>query len=250
MRSCMFCEGRAHTKEHAWPEWLIKLIDQPGMYEVQAERGKTELDGWTQVRPELTVKWVCGSCNNGWMSGLEGRTRPIVQQMLGLAPMELPVDDQRTLGIWGVKTAMVFEALRRDRGWFYTQDERDLFRRELRPPPRTAVWVASAAAVNGAYCAAADASECSDENPDAVRAYITTMAFGPLALQVITLRVPPHIPAHVAVTTDVQPGQWSECTRQVWPVSAGPLGWPPSTALNGEIGVEALGRRFKVGDGE
>ncbi len=250
MRLCMFCQGRAHTKEHAFPEWLIKLIDQPGMYEVQAERGKTELEGWMQVRPELTVKWVCGPCNNGWMSALEGRTRPLVESMFNPAPMQLSVGEQGALGVWGVKTAMVFEALRSDREWFYTQDERDLVRRELRLPPRTAVWLASAAAVNGAYCAAADASESFQEDPAAVRAYITTMAFGSLAFQVVTLRVPPYVPSHVAVTADVQAGRWSECTRQVWPPAAERIQWPPSMALNGESGVDALAQRFKVGSGE
>ena len=250
MRSCMFCGGRAHTKEHAWPEWLINLIDQPGKYAVHAMRGINELPGWVQVRPELTIKWVCGSCNHGWMSSLEGRTKPIVDRMLGLTKLPLSKEDQRTLGVWAVKTAMVVEALRDGVEWFYTEDERDQLRRDLQPPPRTTVWVAQAEGINGAYCAATDASDTFERNPNGVTAYITTMTFGALALQVMTLRMPPHIPEGTGVTTDVQPGPWSDCTLRVWPMESTRKYWPPPVTLNGELGVEALSRRFRVGDGD
>ena len=66
------------------------------------------------------------------------------------------------------------------------------------------------------------------------------MAFGSLALQVVTIRTPAAIPANVAVTYDIREGPWDQILVQVWPISQDTRVWPPSHGLAGALGLEAL----------
>ena len=50
-------------------------------------------------------------CNNGWMSAMEGRTKPILTKLM-LAkklPIDLTADEQDQLAIWAYKTALVMD---------------------------------------------------------------------------------------------------------------------------------------------
>jgi hypothetical protein len=37
---------------------------------------------WPIGKSKLTINWLCQRCNNGWMSRLESRTKPIVESIL------------------------------------------------------------------------------------------------------------------------------------------------------------------------
>jgi hypothetical protein len=239
----MFCRARAGSKEDAWPKWLLRKLAAPSGVRVDAERGRAKLPPWRQADAGVLVKHVCAPCNNGWMSRLESLAKPTVEMLLDEPACALDVAAQSGLAAWATKSAMVFEAVRLpEKEWFYSAEDRAAMKRSHDIPSRTNVWLGPILDLNGFFAAASDMSEAPPAVAHQVRGYVTTMAFGSVALQVATLRGP-HVPANVALTTSVRKGPWDSCTLRIWP-STEPVSWPPTQALNGEAGFEALRSRF------
>lgn len=245
MRSCMFCSGRVSTKEDAWPLWLLRRIgaDRPG--EINGERGGAELRSWCIARPGVRVRFVCRGCNNGWMSELESRAKPVIEPLLDDVPYVLTADHQRTLAVWAVKSAMVFEALRLNQPWVFTHEERMQLRESSTLPPRTKVWIAKCINLPGPCCAASDLFTKAPASTDQERACVTTMAFGPLAIQVLNFRLPYVVPDSVDITTDLRSGPWDSVTAQVWPGLQPLVSWPAAMGLAGEAGFSTFCDRWK-----
>jgi len=57
----------------------------------------------------MTTGAVCASCNNGWMSDLEGRAKPMLETMLEGRGRALHQEGQRTLAAWALKTAIMVD---------------------------------------------------------------------------------------------------------------------------------------------
>jgi len=137
---------------------------------------------------------------------------------------------------------MVLEAVDSNRPWFYSKDERQLMRAACALPQRTSVCIAKCIDEPTVYSAAKDLRTTPGD--DGVHAFATTMAFGPLALEVVTIRTPAAIPADIPVTYDVREGPWDQILVQVWPTSQDSRVWPPSHGLAGELGLDALTERL------
>src|SRR6266851_8074507 len=75
-RSCIFCEGRANSKEDAWPLWLLRRLGVTEAGIIEGQLGKQAPTTWRTAHAKLTVRFVCTSCNNGWMSQLQQRVKP------------------------------------------------------------------------------------------------------------------------------------------------------------------------------
>jgi hypothetical protein len=239
MRTCLFCGGNPSTKEDAWPLWLMKRFPSASTARMFAERRGGPLSDWPITKPKLPVKWLCASCNNGWMSRLEREVKPIIESILDEKLNAIDASAQQTLAAWAVKTVMVLEALDPDRQWFYTAEEREQMRLSRSIPHRTSVWIAKCIDHKDIYSAAKNHS-----SDDGARAFSVTMAFGLLAFQVETVRAPQSIPAHVAVTYEVSDGPWDQLLVAVGPVSQAARTWPAAQGLNGDVGLIALTERL------
>jgi hypothetical protein len=245
MRTCMFCDGAAATKEHAWPAWLVRRFPSPSGVSVDLERGGVALDPWRLATAETTVKFLCASCNNGWMSQLESRAMPVIASLLDDSSITLSPSTQTTLALWAVKTAMVFEVLREGRDWFYDSLERTQVRNGVLPSGHTSVWVAKCFNLPGMYCSGSDLFESAEERSGEARGYVATLAFGSLAFQVLSVKPPESIPPGVVIAADMQPGPWSDVALPIAPTQR-QVHWPPAIGLDGEAGIEALRRRFRA----
>jgi hypothetical protein len=69
------------------------------------------------------------------------------------------------------------------------------------------------------------------------------MAFGSLALQVVTIRPPAAMSADATVTYGVSDGPWDQTLIQIWPTSLDVQVWPLAYGLDGDMGLEALTER-------
>lgn len=246
MRACMFCGGKASSREDALPRWLITHLPTPDGVSVVAERGRAPARKWKASRHELKVRFVCKGCNNGWMSRLENRAKPLIESLFDAQKTKLPPVHQCTLAEWSVKTAMVFEALRSGSTWFYTDSDRRSVARGAGLPPRTRVWAASCLNLPGTYCASSDLSESPKKGRNEGAAYVTTIAFRDLALQVVTARAPRDVSAEVPITTEIRTGPWEDATLSVWPPAEQAASWPPRLGLDGESGLNVLVDRWKL----
>jgi len=242
MRTCIFCSNKASTSEDAWPRWLMNRFPNTSTSRMDAERGGNKLGNWHAAKPKLQVKWLCACCNNGWMSRLEDEAKPILEYIFNDKLKDIGVSAQLTLARWAVKTAMVLESIDSRRSWFYSDSERRLMRTVQSLPPRTSVWIAKCINQPNIYSAAKDL--WTTLSNDGFHAYVTTMAFGSIAFQIVSIKTPTAIPKNINVTYDVTEGPWDQTLVQVWPTALNSIMWPPNYGLNSEFGLEALTTRI------
>jgi len=138
---CVFCGAKKTTREHVWPLWVREAVKDSPRSLFHLRRGETIPEHSFQAPAfDLVVKRVCASCNNGWMSTLEGRAQGMLTPLLQERGRELHRDGQGVLAAWAMKTATMLEyshprALaigQEDRTWLFEKGE---------APPRTQVWI-------------------------------------------------------------------------------------------------------------
>jgi len=242
MRTCIFCGNQALTKEDAWPLWLVKLLKNKAG-RIEATRGKQETKIWHVANPEIKVRHVCSNCNNGWMSDLETRAKPIIEQLLGKDRLTLDAASQGILAKWSVKNSMVFEALRLSSSSFYVEVERRALKESLQLPSITSVWIAKSVKFESFFSKASDLEGIITASNNIVKSYVTTMGFGSLAIQVLCSKLPNLAGKNIAVDTDMNP-EWEHATLQIWPVRRQRVVWPPALGLSGEFGLESFSQRW------
>lgn len=242
MRTCMFCGDKVSSVEDVWPLWLMKLFPVSDEASIYREIGARTPKEWKTPKPRLRIKRLCKECNNGWMSRLESVTKPLFESILNQQLIAIEPSDQVILARWAVKTAMVLDTVDSNRTWFYDETEKLRMRETQTIPERTSVWIAKSVNYPNIYSAAKDL--WTSPNNTGVHAFVTTMGFGSLALQVVSIKPPAKIPANKAITYDVSDGPWDQTLVQVWPVNKNPLTWPPKYGLNNELGLEALTERL------
>lgn len=114
---CIFCGGGNLSREHVWPQWAH--TDLPTSTHTSNVRvsfvNKTELVGEPKVSrrqgglASTTVRAVCATCNNGWMSRLEEAARPVLAPLIAGSPTSLTETSQQTLAEWITLKMMVAE---------------------------------------------------------------------------------------------------------------------------------------------
>jgi hypothetical protein len=242
MRECIFCQGRASTKEDVWPQWLTKRFPLSDISFMEAELAGHKLDTWrSKTAKLLRVRCVCENCNGGWMSRLEGQVRPVIESILDDRMKTVDVSSQALIATWAVKTAITLEAIKPQNKWFYTNDQRRELRMVSAIPERTSVWIAKCVNQANLYSAAKDLLTTHGQNE--VYAYVTTMAFGSFAVQVASIKPHMNLPKGTAITFDVSGEPWEKVLIQVWPMPKLHW-WPPITGLAGDLGIEALTNRL------
>lgn len=83
---CIFCGLRASGKEHAWPQWIDRLLgrssDQNLTMEFQVSGRSSGRGQWSAQQLDVKVGAVCIGCNTGWMSTLETRVQMFFSPMI------------------------------------------------------------------------------------------------------------------------------------------------------------------------
>jgi hypothetical protein len=244
MRQCMFCKGQALTNEDAWPIWLMKAMPGAGPGTNYAARGEADLEPWRSQKPQQKVKYVCGKCNNGWMSQLENRVKPIVENIFNLNSVDLDSVSQMILAVWSVKSAMVFEALRPTKSWYFLDSERETLMKSLDMPSWTHVWVANCLNYQGVFTSGVDLGGIVNTSSGPVKGFVTTLGFGPLAIQVLNIRFATATDPSAKLTIDRPSSSLDSATLPIWPSQHQIVRWPPSSGLSGESDLEALSKRW------
>jgi hypothetical protein len=124
-QSCIFCQ-RARplvkiTKEHLFSRWVDdiltpQLLGPDRTYErtTAGPDGAAATRTWpTQVIAAIEAAVVCGSrddgCNGGWMSGLDGQVKLLLEPMMLGRPRTLTPGQQLTIATWAAMKSMVLE---------------------------------------------------------------------------------------------------------------------------------------------
>jgi hypothetical protein len=178
------------------------------------------------------------------MSQLENRVKPVVEALFSEESLGLDSDNQTVLAAWSLKNAMVFEALRHNRSWFFVESERKALRDTLEPGPRSSVWIAKCVGHKGVFSSASDLKGVVEVSADQVKVYVTTMGFGPLAIQVLSGKLPDTVALSTNITADLRPGPWDRITLRIWPVQQERVVWPAFVGLLGEVGLVTFSKRW------
>jgi len=242
-RTCIFCGATANSCEDAWPRWLTGRFIAPGSMEAQI--GNDVLKTWRTDRAEIRIRRVCNACNNGWMSRLEDRGKPVITRLLDQVTCTLDVHDCQTLSLWAVKTSMVLESVNGPEHWLYTDLERTLMFKCGLMPPFTDVWIAQCVNFPSTYSISRILSTATRRDAHCqARAAVTTLAFGILAIQVLKVVPLNTMSPETKITVEERPGPWDRLALQVWPIQPEPVRWPASVGVLDEYGLETLAQRF------
>lgn len=118
MRQCLFCDNTANSREHVVPDWILQRVRvRDPMYQKLGDGPEVLL-----ANPELKIRAVCKSCNNGWMSHLERTSIPLIGNVMQDVALSLNGLQQYHIAAWAVKMSMVGDFLaRRQRPLFFQQ---------------------------------------------------------------------------------------------------------------------------------
>lgn len=238
---CIFCDGRPLSKEHVFGDWLRDIFPR--------DAGTTHTDGvinWGAgglTSAEATVitrkrqghagtrkvRVVCKTCNNGWMSLLEERTKPLLKPLIAGQDAVLDANAQKTLATWAAKTAITAEHLKPRPGMIRPNECRWI-KDNLAPPEGCHVWVA---AYDGhawreltIYQQRANLDITAINGPTLEPHYIKATTFGLGNLLFLILST-----------------SWDKAWRQfvdydtvglrhIWPITRKPIQWPPPFVLS------------------
>jgi hypothetical protein len=142
VKLCLFCGSRGPlSEEHVFGEWLKKLG--------HGGNGIREyVDGAAPVIQvggpfSKTLKIVCRSCNNGWMSRMEDAVKPLLIDMFNGNRVELDEAAQRDLARWAFKTAAVLAHVTGRQGQVPVEQCR-AFHQTDEPPPGVFIRIGAA----------------------------------------------------------------------------------------------------------
>jgi hypothetical protein len=118
-RVCIFCQkgrkdGLRHkiTREDIWPIWLIPYVPRDlksyHSASVLIERnGQRHLgEKWTAIPRSRRVRFVCGKCNNGWMSQLQEKAKYFLLPLMTGGQIVLDQRTQELIAKWFAMSAM------------------------------------------------------------------------------------------------------------------------------------------------
>lgn len=109
--TCLFCDQRSGSAEHAFPVWLQRHMNPTG------DDAKIDLDGRhfeTGKYSFFRTKLVCHDCNTKWMNDtFEATAKPLIIDLCTRPdPRTITTRQQRLLARWVYKTALTLEACR------------------------------------------------------------------------------------------------------------------------------------------
>jgi len=115
-RVCIFCGhllSGHKSQEHIFPQWLQKRLGlekrpiYPTLYYESGEVNRVRQTNFNAYVSGL----VCRSCNNGWLSDLETRTKPLLESLVdGTFTGVIDPQSCKLLARWISKTALVLHS--------------------------------------------------------------------------------------------------------------------------------------------
>jgi hypothetical protein len=243
MPTCIFCDNPSGNREHVWPRCILERKDL-GAFRLKIAGGPEKILN----NVELTVKTVCQTCNNGWMSALEAEVMPILTEMFDDKAVSLNQEQQQIIARWLMKTAMVYDSLkgRNAPNIFYRKDECVAFRQSSQIPMPTMMWIGRFDEVHRDMSGLEFSREV---DGDRLTGNVMTLTNEHFVAQVLSLHVPPTTNAATHIGLEQKQGEWDLALTQIWPPDQTTVNWPPpgSFTNGGPSGYAYLLDRWRVG---
>jgi hypothetical protein len=234
-RQCIFCTNPADSREHLWPDWVLQTLGhrKPIIRSIEERRLGKAFHG------PVKIKCVCTSCNEGWMSTLEGEVRPYLGTMLHGITLTLTARQQETISRWLLKIATVLEgASLRGRSHFYQQTHREELRLNSTIPLGTIAWIGQFAGT-GLHVSGEDIWFTIGKDTRAADGCVTTFVVGKVIGQVLTVRFTPEYNRQ-PIRIHGREGPWNQSLIQIWPTRLS-VQWPPALYFPADRGIPSIG---------
>jgi hypothetical protein len=157
------------------------------------QEGHSDADrSWPQKQFTMTVRAVCGTCNNGWMAALEGRLKPFFEAALNGTGRVVEADLQRDLAAWALKTLMMVESQQKPAQPVILPEEYQHLYAHGEPSSRVRAWMAAyAGAVSTAvgHIYALDVT-VGEDDPRHGSLWGGTIVFGPVLFHLLGSDLP------------------------------------------------------------
>jgi hypothetical protein len=232
-KTCIFCARRADSDEDVIPKWIPRLLRKQEGERVPMRTSRFGHKPHEQLAGESIQKVgsVCDQCNNGWMSRLEEKVKPILKPMMLGNAVTLTAQQQERITTWMTKCAMMYESMATGEVFFNGLD-RHHFWKTGSPLDSTAVWLGQY--TGGIRIIANYRLLSRQQNPGgSVKILVLTLVLGKLALQLTTARGTHVIPKIELPTMDLENTQ--DLLVQVWPMNLLGVKWPPLCSFDDEI---------------
>lgn len=196
---CIFC-GRSErlSNEHVFPDWLSRIgLDLTPVHHA-AGRILGAPRQWTAPPFTATVRAVCGSCNNGWLSQLETAAKDVAVPLIRGRATSLALGDHAILSAWALKTALVgtlvFSDQQRANGYGLPDAEYRLlyrWRDRVSPPPECYFWIGRYGDTTRPWSlwATPIAIDMPGADPDIPSGYVITLIIGKLLIHGVRLHL-------------------------------------------------------------
>lgn len=239
-RFCIFCGKPGLSKEHIFAEWLHPYL--PKTEEVnhtsrtvvmQMKHDETHERLRSGEGHSGTVRVVCKSCNNGWMSALQVQVKPLLLPMVLGEPVRLFTKHQTILAAWIAMFVMVVEHRVGDsRVVAVSPRERLDFMTTKQTPKSWKIWIGrydrekwgpiithttaeiASDTHNGAYPPG--------DHPVSPNTHATTFVVGKLFIHVFG-SVFPRVVRQKEIAREAMP--------RIWPIRDSPVIWPTEITL-------------------
>lgn len=255
-RFCIFCSRPGLSREHVWPLWAHQHVPHGRSRKHNRTVFKTSKSNPNIVGLHhrkvhsgdvLTIKLrvVCKThCNNGWMSALETRVKPILLPLIVGAPAVLDANDQRIIATWATMKFMVSEFSLDAEEVVSNADERSYLMGRQEPPANWKVWIAHHKGNwhSTFFRQSSIMGFGNDGGPTLPPGglYVKNtqsmiIGIGQLVISALSTRVP-------ELQMDVPPNE-REIIRRIWPPQ-GTFLWPPGRFLDDD-GARRLATAFQ-----
>jgi hypothetical protein len=141
------------SEEHLLPKWLKKDFPTPERAKMlnvrwsyaddtrDRRRYYSRADLRNGLAQNVRVKSVCQGCNNGWMSRLEEKAKPILSSLMHGSLKVLDAEVTSTLAIWAVLKSIVADALEAGGDLHVSQALRATFMESMAIPEGWRIWI-------------------------------------------------------------------------------------------------------------
>jgi len=201
------------------------------------EHGEIVAD-WSSDKLDWKARVVCEPCNNTWMSKIEGKAKTAMSNfILGVSgPISQSCAD--SIALFGFKTAVIFDHIRRDREPFFGRSVRHGFRQSFAIPASVRMFIAGFLPRGKGHV-----HTCYHEGAlsatDRITLYVCTYAVGHFVFQVVGQKQQ----GFTSVT--VQPRELRSFGVEFWPWIPDGATWPPADVLQTVDDFDSFSNRWR-----
>jgi len=244
---CAFCPSQATaTGEHLWSDWINGILSDRIYQFKKVDAKKLTVKNWEASELNLKSRVVCGQCNSGWMSQLDGsEAKPILRHLIvDLGPRQLPIRWLISLALFGFKTAVISDHVSIRNAPFFSREQRHNFARTLQIPGGVYMWFGALkhdrkGVFTSRHVIPAIPSQ------DHFRLYSFTYAAGHFVLQVVGAKWTSDDAKRIPFPYIEQSPKDAVMMTAFWPIWIPQINisWPPSQYLTDDS-VDALANRW------